>query len=176
MEQASGGVASASTNGLRSRTQAGAPALAEVWGDTVDLRHLAWSVVLGVGISLGAFELGRVALASIVADAAIARAYAMLIGLGGCLAAGALCAVLFKPKRVVVDQAVDEADRMEVLRQLAEEHGGIGKLSDLPASARAELKELGLLDLFAAAELAEEAGTATRHTAGQKAAHAGERS
>ena len=29
---------------------------AEVWGDTVDLGHLAWSVVLGIGISV---EIGR---------------------------------------------------------------------------------------------------------------------
>jgi hypothetical protein len=113
--------------------------------------------VLGVGISLAAFEAGRVALSSVVADAAIARAYAMLIGIGGCLAAGALCAMLFKPKRVVVDQTVDEADRMEVLRQLGEEQGGIGAIADLPASARAELKELGLLDLFATAQASHDA-------------------
>jgi hypothetical protein len=156
MEQRSAGATIAPPDQLRSHAGAGAgdSTLAEVWGDTVDLRHLAWSVVLGVGISLGAFEAGRVALSSIVADAAIARAYAMLIGLGGCLAAGALCAVLFKPKRIVVDQVVDEADRMEVLRQLGEEQGGIGAISDLPPSARAELKELGLLELFAAAEVA----------------------
>ena len=81
----------------------------------------------------------------------------MLIGLAGCLAAGALCAVLFKPKRIVVEHAVDEADRMEVLRQLGEEQGGIGAIADLPASARDELKELGLLDLFAAAGASQEA-------------------
>jgi hypothetical protein len=157
MEQTSAGATAAPTEHMRSRAGAGAATLAEVWGDTVDLRHLAWSVVLGVGISLGAFEAGRVALSSIVADAAIARAYAMLIGLAGCLAAGALCAMLFKPKRIVVDQTVDEADRMEVLRQLGEEHGGIGALADLPASARAELKELGLLDLFSTAEASNDA-------------------
>ena len=153
MEQPSAGATTAPAEHLRSSAAAGAATLAEVWGDTVDLRHLAWSVVLGVVISLGAFEAGRVALSSIVADAAIARAYAMLIGLAGCLAAGALCAMLFKPKRIVVDQTVDEADRMEVLKQLGEEHGGIGATADLPASARAELKELGLLDLFATAEV-----------------------
>jgi hypothetical protein len=156
MEQPSAGAASAA-DGLHARADAGASSLAEVWGDTVDLKHLAWSVVLGVGISLGAFEAGRVVLSSIVADAAIARAYAMLIGLAGCLAAGALCAMLFKPKRIVVEHAVDEADRMEVLRQLGEEQGGIGAIADLPASARDELKELGLLDLFAAAGASQEA-------------------
>jgi hypothetical protein len=33
--------------------------LVEVWGDTVDIRHLAWSVALGIGISLGAFLSGK---------------------------------------------------------------------------------------------------------------------
>ncbi|MGH8782039.1 hypothetical protein [Paraburkholderia sp.] len=126
--------------------------LVEVWGDTVDLHHLAWSVALGVAISLGAFEAGQRALAVIVHDAAIVRAYAMLVGLAGCLLAGAICARLFKPKRTVVEHTADEAERMNVLAQLAAEAGGIGRLADAPASARAEMEELGLLELFAAFE------------------------
>jgi hypothetical protein len=58
---------------------------------------------------------------------------------------------------VVIDQTVGESDRRHVLKQLAEEGGGIGSLADLPPSAAAELKELGLYDLFAAYELSEQA-------------------
>jgi hypothetical protein len=137
--------------GLHASTDTSA-ALAEVWGDTVDLRHLAWAIVLGIAISVAAFELGKRLLLSVVSDAAIVRADAMLIGLGGCVVAGVVSAVLFRPKRVVVEQSVDESDRVAVLTQLAEEWGGIGSLSDLPASAKAELKELGLLELFVAYE------------------------
>lgn len=128
---------------------ASAATLVEVWGDTVATQHLAWSVLLGIAISLGAFEIGRLVLASFVHDVAIARAYAMLIGLGGCLLAGAICAVLFKPKRTVIEHAAGGAERDEALRQLAEASGGLGSASDLSASARAEMEELGLLDLFA---------------------------
>ena len=122
--------------------------LVEVWGDTVDIRHLAWSVALGIGISLGAFFSANYFLALYVHDAAMTRAYAMLVGLGGCLIAGAVCAKLFKPKRVVVDQSSDTARREEVLDQLAAEAGGLGFVADLPLAVATEMKELGLYDVF----------------------------
>ncbi len=125
---------------------------AEVWGDTVDLGHLAWSVVLGIGISVGAFFAGKRVLSSLVADVAIARAYAMLVGLAGCLIAGVICAFLFKPKREVVEHSSDESERFHVLEQLAAESGGLGSSSDLSLAARAEMMELGLFDLFASYE------------------------
>ncbi|MGN4189338.1 hypothetical protein ACS0Y6_10385 [Burkholderia gladioli] len=137
---------------VAAKTAAAAP-LAEVWGDTVDLRHLGWSVAIGVGVALGAFLAGRALLAPLVAeDPQIARAYAMLVGLGGCLAAGVICAKLFAPKRVVVEQVVDEAARLRVLAQLDAESGGLGSLEDLSPAARAEMDELGLTAIFAAYE------------------------
>ncbi|WP_175780768.1 hypothetical protein [Burkholderia anthina] len=154
MEQTGSGAVSAARHRAQpfAQADAGADTLVEVWGDTVATKHLAWSVLLGIAISLGAFEAGRLALASFVQDAAIARAYAMLIGLGGCLLAGALCACLFKPKRTVIEHAADGPERDEALRQLAEASGGLGSVSDLSPSARAEMEELGLLDLFASYE------------------------
>jgi hypothetical protein len=103
-------------------------------------------------VALGAFLAGRALLAPLVADPQIARAYAMLVGLGGCLAAGAICAKLFKPKRVVVEHLVDEAARLRVLAQLDAESGGLGSLDDLSPAARAEMDELGLTAVFAAYE------------------------
>ncbi|MFM0193583.1 hypothetical protein PQQ65_10875 [Paraburkholderia strydomiana] len=162
MKSSSASAATAAGDGssIHAHVDASTFKLAEVWGDTVDLRHLAWSVALGVAISVAAFEAGKAVLSSAVSDAAIVRAYAMLIGLGGCLAAGALSAFFFKPKRVVTDHTVGESDRQHVLKQLAEEGGGIGSIADLPPNAAAELKELGLYDLFAAYELSEQAAQA----------------
>jgi hypothetical protein len=102
-------------------------------------------------------------LASIVSDAAIVRADAMLIGLGGCVLAGLVSALLFRPKRVVVEHAVDESERMAVLAQLDEEWGGLGSLSDMSASAKSEMKELGLLELFAAYEASAKARRQGEH-------------
>lgn len=154
MERTIAGAAHATTGELDFRASVDEPdfSLAEVWGDTVDLKHLAWSVVLGVTISVGAFEGGRAGLSFFVSDPAIARAYAMLVGLGGCLLAGIVSAVFFKPKRIVVEHTFDDASRLAMLDQLDEEGGGIGTLSDLSDSAMAELKELGLLELFASRE------------------------
>ncbi|MDR5766804.1 MULTISPECIES: hypothetical protein [unclassified Caballeronia] len=130
--------------------------LVEIWGDTVDTRHLAWSVVLGIAISYGAFAIANRVLAAYVPDAAMARAYAMLVGLAGCLIAGAVCAKLFKPKREVVEEAHGAAGREEVLKQLANEAGGLGRVADLPPSVVAEMKELGLYELFAEYEQRDE--------------------
>jgi hypothetical protein len=123
--------------------------LVEVWGDTADTRHLAWAIVLGVGISLPAFLLASRVLASFVSSPELARAYGMLAGLGGCVLAGVLCAVLFKPKRVVVEgEAADPYWRQEVLAKLAEQTGDLGRVADLPPAVVREMKELGLYDLF----------------------------
>jgi hypothetical protein len=139
--------------------------LVEVWGDTVDTRHLAWSVVLGVAISFGAFLLANRILSATVPDPAMARAYAMLVGLGGCLLSGAVCAKLFKPKREVIEEAHGDAGRDEVLAQLASEAGGLGRVADLPPAVVAEMKELGLYDLFADYEKRNEKRDETREGA-----------
>ncbi|GAB5096842.1 hypothetical protein [Caballeronia sp. HLA56] len=123
--------------------------LVEIWGDTVDTRHLAWSVVLGIAISYGTFAAANRVLAAYVPDPAMARAYAMLVGLAGCLIAGAVCAKLFRPKREVIEEAHGAAGREEVLAQLASEAGGLGRVADLPPAVAAEMKELGLYELFA---------------------------
>jgi hypothetical protein len=149
------GVSYPAASQTMSQSDAASGSLAEVWGDTVDLKHLAWSIVLGVGISLGAFLIAKSLLAQFVTDAAIGRAYAMLVGLAGCVLAGAVCALLFKPKRLVVEHTVDESERMHVLEQLAAESGGLGSIADLSRSARSEMEELGLLSLFADFEAAE---------------------
>lgn len=129
------------------------PRYAEVWGDTVDTVHLGWSVLIGVAVSFGAFELALRVLQPLVAQAAMGRAYAMLVGLGGCLVSGAICARLFKPKRIVVEQeASDEGMRAELVERLVAEAGSQGSIATLPAYVAAEMKEVGLYDLFAEAE------------------------
>jgi len=123
--------------------------LVEVWGDTVDVKHLAWSIILGIGISLPAFLLASRWLSSLVSSPDLARAYAMLAGLGGCVLAGVLCAVIFKPKRIVVEGATaDPFWRQQVLSQLHEQTGDLGRVADLPPGVVQEMKELQIYDLF----------------------------
>ena len=123
--------------------------LFEVWGDTADAAHLAWSIVIGIGISLSVFLLANRLLAG-SASANLARAYAMLAGLGGCVLSGIICAVLFKPKREVIEgAAVDPFWRQEVLVKLAEQYADLGSVADLPPAVVQEMKELEIYELFA---------------------------
>lgn len=124
--------------------------LVEVWGDTTDTRHLAWSIVIGIGVSITAFLLANRWMTGHVSSPELARAYAMLAGLAGCLFSGVICAILFPPKRKVVEgEAGNDIWRDEVLAKLAEQHGGLGSLDDLPPSVIQEMKELQLYELFA---------------------------
>jgi hypothetical protein len=123
--------------------------LYEVWGDTVDGRHLVYAIALGAVVSLGAFFTAQQLLVGWVASAQMARAYAMLIGIIGCLVGGGISAALFKPKRNVVEHLADPAWRAKILVELQNEFGPLGSLADLPAATLAELKEMDLYDLFA---------------------------
>lgn len=137
---------------------AGSP-LVEVWGDTANPRHLACAIVIGGALSLAAFAIASRILTELVRTPELARAYAMLAGLAGCVLAGFICACLFTPKRVVTEDSRTEASsataaaaREQALDRLAEESGGLGTMADLPAATVQELRELQLYELFAARE------------------------
>lgn len=129
--------------------------LYEVWGDTVDSGHLIMSILIGACVSLGTFYLAQYLLLGVVESEQMARAYAMLTGILGCLAGGVISAVLFKPKREVVEHLADLTFRQQVLADLAAEHGTLGRLDELPPEVVAEMRELALYDLFREAEAAE---------------------
>jgi len=137
---------------------------AEVWGDTVDLRHLAWAICIGIGISVLGYYCASQWLISVVESRQLAHAYAMLAGLAGCIIAGVICAKAFPPKRSVTETeiSVDPQWREEVLQELSLQSGGMGSVSDLPPVVAQELKELKLYELFADAERAEHAVAPSR--------------
>ncbi len=130
----------------------GTKAYAEVWGDTVVLKDLGKAIVIGALIAFAFYFVAGRILENFVPTAQIARTYAMLVGLIGCITAGAVCARLFAPKRDLSEQAHDDAWREETLDQLAIESGGLGRVSDLPETVKADLKEVGLYDSFARRE------------------------
>ncbi|MDR6958025.1 hypothetical protein J2W43_002006 [Pseudomonas brassicacearum] len=123
--------------------------LFEVWGDTVDGRHLIYSIGIGAIVSLGTFSLAQYLFVGWVDSLQMARAYAMLVGIVGCLAGGAISASMFKPKRHVVEHLADPAWRSAILIELENEYGPLGNLTDLPPATIAELREMDLYDLFA---------------------------
>lgn len=143
--------------------------LYEVWGDTVNSRHLIGAIVIGAVISLSAFFLAQHILLGLVESAQMARAYAMLVGILGCLAGGAVSAALFKPKRIVVEHHADPTLRAEVLMDLQREFGDLGQIADLPPAVIEELREMDLLDLFANHEKAQREVSDLQHTQAREA-------
>ncbi|MBB3809717.1 hypothetical protein [Pseudochelatococcus contaminans] len=123
--------------------------LVEVWNDVVDTRHLLWSVIIGAVISVGTFLIAERILASVVDTPAIAKAYAMLAGVLGCIVSGVVSALLFPPKRVVIESTNDDAWRDQIMRDLAENPNTTMSERDLDPAVIREMEELGLRKLFA---------------------------
>ncbi|WP_312561652.1 hypothetical protein [Anaerospora sp.] len=125
---------------------------ADVWGDTVDLKHLAIAMGIGIIISLSFYILGlnylQVNFSKLAAN--LMTAYALLIGIAGCLLSAIISAKLFKPKRKLNEEEFSEADRLAVLEELkididkeAEELQSVGP------KVIQEMKDLQIYDLFA---------------------------
>ena len=77
----------------------------EVWGDTVVLKELLYSCVIGVFLTMGMFFLGQKIFHNFEnIEKSLANGYALLIGVIGCIASGAICAKLFRPKRTVEEK------------------------------------------------------------------------
>ena len=117
--------------------------LAEVWGDVVDLRHLAQAIAVGACVSLAAYLLAGRLLSTVVAAQDVARSYAMLAGLLGCVAGGAICAGLFRPKRIVTELGAMPMD-LDGDETSLDGSWSAEAQATLPASVLAEMRELGL--------------------------------
>lgn len=128
------------------------PRLAEVWGDVVDLRHLGAAIAICCAISLAFFVASERLIVPAVQSSEIARTYSLVAGLAGCLTGGAVCAYLFRPKRIVAEQATDPAWQAEILRRIVVETGPLGSVASLPPATARELRELGLYELFRTGE------------------------
>ncbi|MFI5428606.1 hypothetical protein [Aeromicrobium sp. UC242_57] len=70
--------------------------LLEVWGDTVDSRHLCGAIGLGLTIAGSLYLAADQIMPSLVDDRTLAHSYALLIGLIGCLVAAVIAAKLFR--------------------------------------------------------------------------------
>lgn len=125
--------------------------LLEVWGDTVDSRHLAASVGIGVVIPVPVFLIAEQFFTANVENPALGKSYALLAGLVGCLVAALVAGRLFKPKRIVRAQdVVDEASQRAALDAIVAESGELGDPGDLAKPIQDELHALGLYDVLLA--------------------------
>ncbi|MFC7431495.1 MULTISPECIES: hypothetical protein [unclassified Agrococcus] len=124
--------------------------LLEVWGDTVDSRHLVWSILLGVGLGAPAYLLAEWGFAQSDVAPGLQRSYALLAGIAACIVAAVVAARLFAPKRTVVVGSATVGSRDEAMDAIEAEIGPLGDPDELPARLLAEVRALGLYDDLAA--------------------------
>lgn len=123
--------------------------LAGVWGDVVSRPQLGKAMIIGAILSVAVYYATLATIAPMAATPAVGKALAMLAGIVGSVVSGAVCSRMFSPKRVVVEQVQTGTDwQSDILEQLEQEGGPIGRVEDLPAEVAQEMREVGLYDLF----------------------------
>ena len=124
---------------------------AEVWGDTLVLKELFFSAILGIALTMAGYLLGVRYFAGIQGlSKSLISGYGLMTGIIGCVAAGTIASKLYKPKRTVEDMIVQE-DIAAVLKAgdmtLEEETLAMTNLDSQVLSEMQELNLQALLDL-----------------------------
>jgi 2C-methyl-D-erythritol 2,4-cyclodiphosphate synthase len=124
---------------------------AEVWGDTLVLKELFLSAVLGIALTMAGYLIGVSYFAGIKGlSKSLITGYALMTGIVGCVAAGVIASMLYKPKRTVEDMIVQE-DIAAVLKAgdmtLEEETLAMNNLDKQVLAEMQELNLQVLLDL-----------------------------
>ena len=124
---------------------------AEVWGDTLVLKELFFSAILGIALTMAGYLLGVRYFAGIQGlSKSLITGYGLMTGIIGCVAAGTIASKLYKPKRTVEDMIVQE-DIAAVLKAgdmtLEEETLAMTNLDSQVLSEMQELNLQALLDL-----------------------------
>jgi cytochrome c biogenesis protein CcdA len=125
---------------------------AEVWGDTVDLRHLSIAIVIGIAVSLTFYLVGlKFILRSLPkTPQSLTQAYALLIGILGCLVSAVVSTKLFPPKRTLRENQFNAQEREAALSELQIDwEKEREELKTLSPQIVAEMKELQIYEIFA---------------------------
>lgn len=123
--------------------------LAEVWGDVVSRPQLAKAILIGAVLSVSIYLLAVRILDPLDSPVSIKRAFAMLVGIIGALAGGAICSLMFRPKRILAEKAVSALTwQAKVLEQLEQDEGDLGSLAELPHKVSQEMRAIGVYEAF----------------------------
>ena len=124
--------------------------LTEVWGDTVNIKELAISIILGVIFTMCFYLIGRKIFMSMgTIEENLAKGYALFVGIAGCFIAAVISAKSFRPKRLVaeLDSTTDIAEVLEYAHMTPEEEGEA--LTKVGPDVIKELEDLELYGLLA---------------------------
>ncbi|GHU08064.1 hypothetical protein FACS1894158_17060 [Betaproteobacteria bacterium] len=125
--------------------------LAEIWGDTVNMKHLFGAMLIGVVLGFSFYWTGLQVVRSYYPNiqASLSQAVALLVGIVGCLLAAVISAKLFPPKRSLTEQESTEEDRARILHELQVDiTQEAADIKDMPQDILDEMRELQLDKLF----------------------------
>lgn len=120
--------------------------LTEVWGDTVNLKELTISIILGVVFTMTFFLVGRHVFYGMESiEPSLAKGYALFVGILGCFISAVISAKLFKPKRFIGE--LNDIGEIEDI--LAYAHMTVEQESEALAKVdKGIIKELEDLELY----------------------------
>ncbi len=124
--------------------------LTEVWGDTVNIKELAISIILGVIFTMCFYLIGRKIFLSMGSiEENLAKGYALFVGIAGCFIAAVISAKAFRPKRIVgeLDSTTDVSEVLEYAHMTPEEEGEA--LTKVGPDVIKEMEDLELYGLLA---------------------------
>jgi uncharacterized membrane protein YeaQ/YmgE (transglycosylase-associated protein family) len=121
----------------------------EILGDTILPNQLLLAVLLSVGISLGGYNIGLWLLPAIASESMVAS-YSLLIGILGSVISLVLCSILFKPKRILVEEETSSESMRQVFEDLQLDPQEELELIENDPITKKELEELGVLNSFRA--------------------------
>jgi uncharacterized membrane protein YeaQ/YmgE (transglycosylase-associated protein family) len=119
----------------------------EILGDTIKPNQLLLAILLSVGISLVGYNIGLWLLPSITSENMVAS-YSLLIGISGSVLSVIICSIVFKPKRILIEEETSSESMKEVFEDLQlDPLEELALIENDPITKR-ELEELGVLNSF----------------------------
>jgi hypothetical protein len=121
----------------------------EIWSDTVSLRDLAYSTLICVVASMVSYFAGYETISRIIPklEVDLLKGYSLLCGLIGTVIAAIIAAKIYKPKRILTESIIEEAQFLEALAEqgisIADE---LDALQQLPIEVKRELDEIGMFE------------------------------
>lgn len=121
----------------------------EILGDTILPNQLLLAILLSVGVSLGGYNIGLWLLPSFASENMVAS-YSLLIGISGSVISLVICSIIFKPKRLLIEEETSSESMKQVFEDLQLDPMEELKLIENDPVTKKELEELGVLNSFRA--------------------------
>lgn len=119
----------------------------EILGDTTSSKQLIVAILMSVAVSLGGYKLGQYIFPKI-ASPQMVNSYSLLLGITGTAIVLFLNAILFKPKRILVEDEILNSTMEDVFKDLQLDIDEELRLIDADPITKRELAELGVLANF----------------------------